>query len=61
MVPPGVWHGLQNLGPSDALILNYPTDPYDYENPDHYRLPWDSSEIPYVWGGASAQPRIRAR
>lgn len=49
VIPVGVWHGLQNLGPSDALMLNFPTLAYDYADPDHYRLPWDSPEIPYTW------------
>ena len=49
VVPVGVWHGLQNLGATDALMLNFPTHAYDYEDPDHYRLPWDSPEIPYTW------------
>ena len=49
VIPKGVWHGLQNLGASDALMLNFPTHAYDYEDPDHYRLPWDTAEIPYTW------------
>jgi dTDP-4-dehydrorhamnose 3,5-epimerase len=49
VIPPSVWHGLQNLGPSEALVLNFPTKPYDYENPDHYRLSYDTPEIPYSW------------
>ena len=49
VIPIGVWHGLQNLGASDALVLNYPTNPYNYKDPDHYRLPYDSEEIPYTW------------
>ena len=49
VIPSGVWHGLQNLGASDALIVNCPTAAYDYEDPDHYRLPYDSPEIPYTW------------
>jgi dTDP-4-dehydrorhamnose 3,5-epimerase len=49
VVPAGVWHGLQNLGGSDALVLNLPTRAYEYASPDHYRLPWDSPEIPYEW------------
>lgn len=56
VIPPGVWHGLQNLGSSDALMLNLPTHAYDYVDPDHYRLPWDSPEVPYAWlprGGAT--------
>lgn len=60
VIPTGVWHGLQNLGTNDALMINFPTSAYDYHNPDHYRLPWDSDKIPYHWGSASAQPRLRA-
>ena len=60
VVPPGVWHGLQNLGSTDALMLNFPTCAYDYEDPDHYRLPFDTDEIPYSWGPSGAQARHRA-
>ncbi len=49
VIPIGVWHGVQNLGSSDAMMLNFPTCAYDYADPDHYRLPWDSPEIPYTW------------
>ena len=49
VIPPGIWHGLQNLGTIDALVLNYPSRAYVYEDPDHYRLPYDSPEIPYQW------------
>ncbi|HEX8154529.1 MAG TPA: dTDP-4-dehydrorhamnose 3,5-epimerase family protein [Thermoanaerobaculia bacterium] len=59
ILPIGVWHGLQNLGASDALVLNYPTNAYDYEDPDHWRLPYDSPEIPYRWHAGEAA-RLRA-
>jgi dTDP-4-dehydrorhamnose 3,5-epimerase len=49
VIPPGVWHGLQNVGTSDALVLNCPTLAYDYEDPDHYRLPYDTPQIPHTW------------
>ncbi len=49
VIPTGVWHGLQNLGSADALVLNLPTRAYDYKDPDHWRLPYDTSEIPYTW------------
>jgi dTDP-4-dehydrorhamnose 3,5-epimerase len=49
VIPTGVWHGLQNLAASDALMLNFPSNAYDYEDPDHYRLPWDTTDIPYEW------------
>jgi dTDP-4-dehydrorhamnose 3,5-epimerase len=62
VLPPGIWHGLQNLGAYDALVLNCPTRAYDYEDPDHYRLPYDSPEIPYSWGThESARLRKDAR
>jgi dTDP-4-dehydrorhamnose 3,5-epimerase len=59
IVPIGVWHGLQNLGTSDALMLNFPTNAYDYADPDHYRLPWDTDQIPYRWN-ARESSRLRS-
>jgi len=60
VIPIGVWHGLQNLGAADALMLNFPTRSYNYEDPDHYRLPFDTPEIPYSWSGAAPGARLRA-
>ena len=31
VIPTGVWHGLQNLGSTEALMLNFPTRAYDYD------------------------------
>ena len=47
VVPPGVWHGVQNLGSTPALLVNMPDRAYAYESPDHWRLPYDSDQIPY--------------
>jgi len=60
VLPTGIWHGLQNLGATDALVLNYPTKAYDYEDPDHWRLPYDTDQIPYTWH-VSGAARLRAR
>ena len=60
VLPIGVWHGLQNLGSTDALVLNFPTRPYIYEDPDHWRLPMDTDQIPYVWSGHGSAVRLRA-
>jgi dTDP-4-dehydrorhamnose 3,5-epimerase len=46
-IPRGVWHAVQNLGSVDSLMLNHPTEPYDYETPDKTRLPLDTELIPY--------------
>jgi dTDP-4-dehydrorhamnose 3,5-epimerase len=46
-IPVGVWHADRNIGTKDALVVNFPTISYDHEDPDKYRLPLDSDEIPY--------------
>lgn len=47
VVPPKVWHGVQNLSESPSLLLNLVDRAYRYEDPDHWRLPQDTSLIPY--------------
>lgn len=46
-IPIGIWHANVNPGNKDAVIINFPTQPYDHENPDKYRLPLDTDQIPY--------------
>jgi dTDP-4-dehydrorhamnose 3,5-epimerase len=46
-IPPKVWHGVQNLYPGNSLILNLVDRAYQYDDPDHWRLPLDSHLIPY--------------
>ncbi|MBM3334755.1 dTDP-4-dehydrorhamnose 3,5-epimerase family protein [Candidatus Sumerlaeota bacterium] len=48
-VPPGIPHGMKGISPGEALVLNIPTEVYCRENPDEYRLPPHSPEIPYSW------------
>lgn len=60
VIPPGVWHGVQNLGTIDALMLNFPTIQYQYEDPDHYRLPHDSEQIPYSWASGGQMTRTHS-
>lgn len=48
-IPPGVVHGFKGVGQKVALIINVPTELYNYEDPDEYRLPFDTEEIPYDW------------
>lgn len=48
VIPPNLWHGLQNLDPArDAAFINAFDRVYDHADPDEYRLPADSSEIPF--------------
>ncbi len=48
-IPIGVWHGVHNIGEKTATVVNFPTALYNHENPDKFRLPADSSEIPYTF------------
>lgn len=48
-IPPRVYHGYKALGDRPAYIVNTPTLPYNRENPDEMRLPYDSDEIDYDW------------
>lgn len=65
VVPPGVWHGVQNIDRGWSSLLNLVDRAYSYERPDHYRLPLDSPEIPYRFDDLrSAEPealRVRRR
>ncbi len=48
-VPPYVYHGFKGIGTGTAYFLSVPTLPYNYNEPDEYRLPADTDEIPYDW------------
>jgi len=48
-IPPGVYHGWKCVSESEAIVINIPTEPYNRQNPDEYRLPPDTKEIPYDW------------
>jgi dTDP-4-dehydrorhamnose 3,5-epimerase len=48
-VPKHVYHGWKCIGSEEALTINCVTEPYDYKNPDEYRLPFDTDQIPYDW------------
>lgn len=48
-VPPYVYHGFKAIGMHTAIFLSVPTEPYNYDHPDEYRLPPDTKEIPYDW------------
>jgi dTDP-4-dehydrorhamnose 3,5-epimerase len=45
--PPMIFHAVQNIGDNDAAFLAYSSEVFDYENPDRFRLPPSSKDIPY--------------
>jgi dTDP-4-dehydrorhamnose 3,5-epimerase len=50
VIPNLVYHGFKCIGEKEAIIINVPTEAYDYKKPDEVRLPYDTPEIPYDWG-----------
>jgi dTDP-4-dehydrorhamnose 3,5-epimerase len=47
VIPAGVWHAVENVGAREAVFVNLPTRAYRHEDPDKYRLPLDTAEIPF--------------
>ncbi|HEY8303175.1 MAG TPA: dTDP-4-dehydrorhamnose 3,5-epimerase family protein [Solirubrobacteraceae bacterium] len=47
VIPPEVWHGLQVPQSGPCSFVNFFDHAYDYDNPDDWRLPADTPEIPY--------------
>jgi dTDP-4-dehydrorhamnose 3,5-epimerase len=47
LIPPGVWHAAQNWGDTDAVLINFPTRPFNRERPDKYRIDPESGKIPF--------------
>ena len=48
-IPPYVYHGFKAIGVQEGMMLNIPSEVYHYQNPDEFRVPPDSKEVPYDW------------
>jgi len=48
-IPRGIYHGFKSMGEEEAIVINVPTEPYNRETPDEYRIPADDESIPYDW------------
>jgi dTDP-4-dehydrorhamnose 3,5-epimerase len=46
-IPPGVWHGMQNVGSGECAFLNFVDPVYEHGDPDEWRLPPANDAIPY--------------
>lgn len=50
-IPTGVWHMNVNIGETEAIMINHPTEVYDHERPDRLLLAWDTDRIPVDLAG----------
>ncbi len=48
-IPVGVAHGYKTVGAEPSLLVNFPTEVYNRDEPDEHRLPWNTDEIPFDW------------
>lgn len=48
-IPKNVYHGFKCVSDAEALVINTVTFPYNYKNPDEYRIDAYENDIPYDW------------
>lgn len=49
-IPPFVFHGFKCIGEEEAMVVNCPTETFNYEDPDEFRVDPHENDIPYDWG-----------
>jgi dTDP-4-dehydrorhamnose 3,5-epimerase len=48
-IPPYVYHGFKCVSQEEAVVVNTPTEAYDYSEPDEFRVHPHDNDIPYEW------------
>ncbi len=48
-IPPFVFHGFKCVSQEEAIVVNTPTDSYNYGEPDEFRVHPHKNDIPYDW------------
>jgi dTDP-4-dehydrorhamnose 3,5-epimerase len=48
-IPPSVMHGFKCISEQEAIAVNCPTEVYNYDNPDEFRVDPHDNDIPYDW------------
>jgi dTDP-4-dehydrorhamnose 3,5-epimerase len=48
-VPAMIYHGWKCVSEAEAIVINAPTEVYDRNDPDEYRLDPHTNDIPYTW------------
>ncbi len=48
-IPPGGVHGFKAIGIKPAYLINVPTEPNNYQEPEEFRIPPNDPSIPYDW------------
>ncbi|MCP4727694.1 MAG: dTDP-4-dehydrorhamnose 3,5-epimerase [bacterium] len=48
-IPAGVYHGFKCISDCEAIVLNVPTEVYNHDEPDEFRVDPHNNDIPYDW------------
>lgn len=48
-IPKLVYHGFKCIGEREAMVLNLPTEMYNHQDPDEFRVDPYQNDIPYDW------------
>ena len=48
-IPPQVFHGFESNCDEESIIINIPTELYNYKTPDEYRIDPFNNDIPFKW------------
>ena len=48
-IPPMVYHGFKGISEQETIVINTPTEMYNYAEPDEFRLAAHTADIPYDW------------
>jgi len=48
-IPPLVMHGIKGISLEPVYLINCPTEPYNYDCPDEFRVHPHNNDIPYDW------------
>ncbi|MGB2981210.1 MAG: dTDP-4-dehydrorhamnose 3,5-epimerase family protein [Candidatus Zixiibacteriota bacterium] len=48
-IPPLVLHGFKCISEEEAVCINVPSEVYNYDQPDEFRVDPHKNDIPYAW------------
>jgi len=48
-IPPFVYHGFKCISEEESMAINCPTEVYNYDLPDEFRVDPHNNDIPYDW------------
>jgi dTDP-4-dehydrorhamnose 3,5-epimerase len=49
VIPNHVYHGFKTISDVESIMINIPTESYNHDDPDEYRVDPYNNDIPYDW------------